>query len=171
MTAYLVHAMNTGALCLWFQDVLAGQLDGRVIRSLRIINPDQDEYPGLVQVIDIDGGSGEQYAYGITSLADKRDFLQMGDIVKFQVAVVRSSGNKRATNIAAVRKYIRAKVESVKGQFGFLHYEALEGKKLFFHMTEVHDGVELQPGDEVEFVVVQNQRNNKYSAVSLRKIT
>ena len=46
----------------------------------------------------------------------------------------------------------------------------MEGKKLFFHMTEVHDGVELRPGDEVEFVVVQNQRNNKYSAVSLRKI-
>ena len=39
-------------------------------------------------------------------------------------------------------------------------------------MTEVHDkGVEIQGGDEVEFVVVQNQRNNKYSAVSLRKIT
>jgi len=38
-------------------------------------------------------------------------------------------------------------------------------------MTEVHDGVEIQPGDEVEFVVVQNQRNSKYSACSLRKIT
>ena len=108
------------------------------------------------------------------------------------MAVVRGSGKKRATNIAAAREYIRAKVESVKGQvsaivfssnfvrvpvrvmlfqFGFLHYEAVEGKKLFFHMTEVHDGVELAPGDEVEFVVVQNQRNQKFSAVSLRKIT
>lgn len=46
-----------------------------------------------------------------------------------------------------------------------------DGKKLFFHMTEVHDSIELQPGDEVEFVVVQNQRNAKYSACSLRKIT
>ena len=52
-----------------------------------------------------------------------------------------------------------------------MHYEAIEGKKLFFHMTEVHDSVELAPGDEVEFVVVQNQRNQKFSAVSLRKIT
>jgi len=41
---------------------------------------------------------------------------------------------------------------------------------LFFHMTEVHDNAELSSGDEVEFVVVQNQRNSKYSAVSLRKI-
>lgn len=56
-------------------------------------------------------------------------------------------------------------------QFGFINYEAEEGKKLFFHMTEVHDGIEVQTGDEVEFVVVQNQRNGKYSACSLRKIT
>lgn len=56
-------------------------------------------------------------------------------------------------------------------QFGFISYEVEEGKKLFFHMTEVHDGVEVQAGDEVEFVVVQNQRNGKYSACSLRKIT
>ena len=38
-------------------------------------------------------------------------------------------------------------------------------------MTEVHDGVNIQPGNEVEFVVVQNQRNGKYSACSVRKIT
>ena len=56
-------------------------------------------------------------------------------------------------------------------QYGFINYEAEEGKKLFFHMTEVHDGVVVQVGDEVEFVVVQNQRNGKYSACSLRKIT
>ena len=56
------------------------------------------------------------YTYGITSLADKHDFLQQGDIVKFQIATVRSTGQKRATRIAAVRKYIRANVDSVKGQ-------------------------------------------------------
>lgn len=56
-------------------------------------------------------------------------------------------------------------------QYGFINYEAEEGKKLFFHMTEVHDSAVIQPGDEVEFVLVQNQRNGKYSACSLRKIT
>ena len=56
------------------------------------------------------------YTYGITSLADKHDFLQQGDIVKFQIATVRATGQKRATRIAAVRKYIRANVDSVKGQ-------------------------------------------------------
>lgn len=153
------------------EDLLPGFHDGKITRCMRIVNPDQDEYPGLVQVGTEDDSNAVMYEYGITGLADKRDFLQKGDIVKFQLAVVKGSGKKRATNVAAIRKYIRAKVDSIKGQFGFLTYEAEEGKKLFFHMSEVHDGAELQPGDEVEFVVVQNQRNSKYSACSLRKIT
>lgn len=152
------------------EEVLPGIVDGKVTRCMRIINPDQDEYPGLVQVGFEDEGEVENYPYGITSLGDKRDFLQKGDVVKFQIAIVKGTGQKRAANITAVRKYVRSRVDSVKGQFGFLTHEVEPGKKLFFHMTEVHDGVELQPGDDVEYVVVQNQRNGKYSACSLRKI-
>jgi len=63
-----------------------------------------------------DDGTKETFPYGITSLADKRDFLQKGDVVKFQVAVVRSTGQRRAARIAAVRKYQHAKVDSVKAQ-------------------------------------------------------
>ncbi|XP_041351705.1 cold shock domain-containing protein E1-like [Gigantopelta aegis] len=148
-----------------------GVLQGRVVRPMRIVNPDQEEYSGLVEIICDEDENAERYQYGITSLADKRDFLQKGDAVKFHVAVVKATGQLRAVNIAAIRKYVRARVDSIKGQFGFINYEALEGKKLFFHMTEVHDGVNIQPGNEVEFVVVQNQRNGKYSACSVRKIT
>ncbi|XP_033741037.1 cold shock domain-containing protein E1-like isoform X1 [Pecten maximus] len=149
-----------------------GVLKGKIVRPMRIVNPEQEEYCGLVQVDPADEGAKPVcYPYGITSLADKRDFLQTADAVKFQLAVGKN-GATRAVNIAAVRKYIRARVDSVKGQFGFINYEAAEeGKKLFFHMTEVHDGVDIQAGDEVEFVVVQNQRNKKYSACSVRKIT
>ncbi|XP_014783652.1 cold shock domain-containing protein E1 [Octopus bimaculoides] len=147
-----------------------GTLQGKIIRPLRIVNPEQDEYSGLVQV-GLDEDEEEVYQYGITSLADKRDFLQKGDVVKFQIASVKATGKKRAVCVAAMRSYVRAKVDSVKGLFGFLNYEVEDGKKLFFHMTEVHDSIELQPGDEVEFVVVQNQRNAKFSACSLRKIT
>ena len=63
-----------------------------------------------------DDPQNETYPYGITSLADKRDFLQRGDIVKFQVAVVKSTGQLRATKIAAIRKFQRARVDLVKGQ-------------------------------------------------------
>lgn len=150
-----------------------GLIQGKIVRPMRIVDPDQEDYCGLVQVgIELEEGeTPETYPYGITSLADKRDFLQKGDIINFQIAKVKGTGVLRATALAAQRKYIRAKVDSVKGQFGFLNYEAEEGKKLFFHMTEVHDSAQISPGDEVEFVVVQNQRNGKFSACSLRKIT
>ena len=39
-------------------------------------------------------------------------------------------------------------------QFGFINYEVGDSKKLFFHVKEVQDGVELQAGDEVEFSVI-----------------
>lgn len=69
-----------------------------------------------VWIIFCAGDAKTTYTYGITSLADKRDFLQQGDVVKFQLATVKSNGKVRAVNIAATRKYIRAKVDSVKGQ-------------------------------------------------------
>lgn len=95
-----------------------GVLKGVIIRPMRIVNPEQEEYCGLVQVdAEEDGSETLCYPYGITSLADKRDFLQTGDAVKFQLAVGKT-GSTRAVNIAAVRKYIRAKVDSVKGQVG-----------------------------------------------------
>lgn len=58
----------------------------------------------------------EVYPYGITSLADKRDFLQKGDSVKFNLALNKSNNQTRAVNISAIRKFIRSKVDSVKGQ-------------------------------------------------------
>lgn len=56
----------------------------------------------------------------------------------------------------AVRQKNRSTVDSIKGQFGFLDYEVEEGKKLFFHMSEVQGGT-LNPGDLVEFSIVTNQ--------------
>lgn len=64
----------------------------------------------------------------------------------------------------------QATVDTIKGNFGFLSYEAEEGKKLFFHMSEVKgDGI-IQAGDKVEFVVVHHQKTGKYSACSVVKI-
>lgn len=87
-------------------------LDGVIVRSMRIVNPEQEEYPGLVQATS--DGDDTIYEYGITSLADKRDFLQKGDSVKFQVAVVTATGQRRATHLAAKRKFQKSKVESLK---------------------------------------------------------
>jgi cold shock CspA family protein len=59
--------------------------------------------------------------------------------------------------VTAVRQKKRAVVDSIKGQFGFLDYEVEEGKKLFFHMSEVQgNSYNLYPGDTVEFSIVTN---------------
>ncbi|KAL3221492.1 hypothetical protein MRX96_029387 [Rhipicephalus microplus] len=103
------------------------------------------------------------------SLADKHELLQKNDVVQFQVAVT-GSGVERAVNVVAVRARVQATVEAIKGQFGFLSYEAEEGRKLFFHTSEVKSGNHLQVGDRVEFVVVYNQRTKKYAACSVVKV-
>ncbi|XP_077993064.1 cold shock domain-containing protein E1-like isoform X2 [Glandiceps talaboti] len=148
------------------------QHQGKIIRPLRNIDPTQSEYEGLVQQMEGDTNEGAIYPYGITGLADKKDFLQKGDVVRFQIGISKRNGIERACNISAIRKYVRAYVDSIKGQFGFIDFEVEEeNKKLFFHMSEVHEGSELQPGDEVQFVIVQNQRSGKYSACNVRRIS
>merc|ERR1712012_243953 len=76
-----------------------------------------------------------------------------------------------AVNIHATREKLRAMVEAMKGQYGFLGHEVDEGKKLFFHTSEVENNESLQEGDEVEFVVVTNKRTGKHSACCVRKLS
>ncbi|XP_014206710.1 cold shock domain-containing protein E1 [Copidosoma floridanum] len=141
-------------------------LDGTVIRPLRSANPDQPEYAGLIKVNPTsEDEETPEYEFGIMGLSNKRELLQTGDPVQFQVD---SDGN--ACNIVAVRKKRRATVDAVKGPFGFLAYEVDEGKKLFFHMSEVCDNAKLQPGDQVEFVLVTNQRSGKSSACNVVRL-
>lgn len=61
-------------------------------------------------------------------------------------------------------------MDAYKGPFGFLTYEVEEGKKLFFHISEVKDNAVLQVGDQVEFELVTNQRNGKSSACNVTKV-
>ncbi|KAH1003441.1 cold shock domain-containing protein E1 [Dendroctonus ponderosae] len=141
-------------------------LDGVVIRPLRSVKPDQPEYSGLIKIrTESPEENSEEYEFGIVGLANKRELLQAGDQVQFQV-----DSTNRAANIVAVRKKLRATVDAIKGQFGFLAYEIEEGKKLFFHMTEVKDTVALNVGDTVEFVLVTNHRSGKSSACHVVKV-
>ncbi|KAK3090111.1 hypothetical protein FSP39_009267 [Pinctada imbricata] len=146
-----------------------GVLYGTVKRSLKIVNPEQDEYFGLIQVISDDGEDSETIPFGITSLVDRKEIVQRGDSVEFLVAETHT-GCHHAVHVTAVRKYVQSKVDTVKEQFGYIDYEMDEGKKLYFKMSEVLDEVVLQPGDDVKFVIIQNQRSGRYSACSVRKV-
>ena len=159
-------------------------LNGKVVRPLRSVNPDQSDYCGLIAAKSDDGTVLGQYEFGIASLLNKKELLQEGDPVSFQVSLTENF----ALNVKSNKQKLRSHVEAVKGnlkfissnfnkqcvllsgQFGFLSYEQEEGKKLFFHMSEVEGGEILQVGDEVEFVVVTNQRTRKHSACCVRKL-
>uniref|UniRef100_A0A7N8XXK5 Cold shock domain containing E1 n=1 Tax=Mastacembelus armatus TaxID=205130 RepID=A0A7N8XXK5_9TELE len=142
------------------EDVGATVMTGKVIRPLRSVDPSQTEYQGLIELTEEGGTKGQSYPFGIMGMANKADCLQKGELVKFQLCTVAQTGQKMAYNVVPQR---RAVVECVKDQFGFITYEVGESKKLFFHVKEVQDGLELQAGDEVEFSVVLNQRTGKCS--------
>ncbi|XP_044067124.1 cold shock domain-containing protein E1 isoform X14 [Siniperca chuatsi] len=150
------------------EDVGTTVMMGKVIRPLRSVDPSQTEYQGLIEVTEEGGTKGQNYPFGIMGMANKADCLQKGELVKFQVCTVTQTGQKMACNVVPQR---RAMVECVKDQFGFITYEVGESKKLFFHVKEVQDGLELQTGDEVEFSVVLNQRTGKCSACNVRRVS
>ncbi|XP_047453833.1 cold shock domain-containing protein E1 isoform X12 [Mugil cephalus] len=150
------------------EDVGTSVMMGKVIRPLRSVDPSQTDYQGLIEVTEEGGPKGQHYPFGIMGMANKADCLQKGELVKFQVCTVSQTGQKMACNVVPQR---RAMVECVKDQFGFITYEVGESKKLFFHVKEVQDGLELQTGDEVEFSVVLNQRTGKCSACNVRRVS
>uniref|UniRef100_A0A673BBB5 Cold shock domain-containing protein E1 n=1 Tax=Sphaeramia orbicularis TaxID=375764 RepID=A0A673BBB5_9TELE len=151
------------------EDVGATVMVGKVVRPLRSVDPSQTEYQGLIEITDEGwGNKGQSYPFGIMGMANKSDCLQKGEVVKFQVCTISQTGQKMACNVVPQR---RAMVECVKDQFGFITYEVGESKKLFFHVKEVQDGLELQTGDEVEFSVVLNQRTGKCSACNVRRVS
>ncbi|XP_077371182.1 cold shock domain-containing protein E1 isoform X2 [Festucalex cinctus] len=149
-------------------DVGTTVMVGKVIRPIRSVDPSQTEYQGLIEVVEEGGGKGQNYPFGIMGMANKSDCLQKGEQVKFLVCTISQTGQKMACNVVPQR---RAMVECVKDQFGFITYEVGESKKLFFHVKEVQDGLELQTGDEVEFSVVFNQRTGKCSACNVRRVS
>lgn len=142
--------------------------EGIVVRPLRNVNPDQAQYAGLVKFGSDLAADESVYEFGITSLVNKKDFLQRGDLVQFQIERTRDD-KERATEIRVVRKKLRSTVDAIKGQFGFLNHEVEDGKKLFFHLSEVKENATLQPGDAVEFVLITNQRTGKSSACNIVK--
>lgn len=94
------------------QELLPDVLDGKVVRTC---TSEKQDHFGLVQT-GSDETSGTSYLYGIANLMDRQEVLQKGDNVRFQLASVPSTGKRIATNIASSRRFLRARVDSIKGQ-------------------------------------------------------
>jgi hypothetical protein len=91
--------------------ILDGIYNGVVVRPLRCINPDQEEYSGLIQMKDENGENISQHKFGITSLINKRDLLQKDDTIVFKV-----DETSRAVEVVPVviKKYIISNSRSTK---------------------------------------------------------
>jgi len=87
-------------------------LDGKVVR---LCTSEQRDHFGQIQT-GSDETDGTCYVYGIANLIDKHEVLQKGDSIRFQLATVRSTGKRIATNIASSRRFLRTRVDSMKGQ-------------------------------------------------------
>ena len=86
-------------------------LNGKVVRPLRSVNPDQSDYCGLIVAKSEDGTILGQYEFGIASLLNKKELLQEGDPVSFQV----STSENFALNVKSNKQKLRSHVEAVKG--------------------------------------------------------
>ena len=60
-------------------------LNGKVVRS---VNPDQSDYCGLIVAKSEEGVIIGHYEFGIGSLLNKKELLQEGDPVSFQVSTL-----------------------------------------------------------------------------------
>ncbi|CAG2111875.1 unnamed protein product [Medioppia subpectinata] len=149
-------------------------LSGVIIRNVRTLNPDQNEYTGLIRVAaDSTTNSGDseektEHEFSMISLYDINEFIQKGDAVKFQVGFNSAADKYRAVRIQPIRTKHQGTVDCVKGNFGFLSYES--ETNIFFHMSEVKNNSNLAPGDSVEFVILHSQRTGKSSACNIVKI-
>merc|ERR1712029_1328016 len=75
-------------------------IPGKVVRPLRSVNPDQNDYCGLIQVKNEDGSVLIDYRFGIASLINKKELLQVNDPVQFNA----DTNEEFAVNIHANRK-------------------------------------------------------------------
>lgn len=83
-------------------------LTGVVARSVRCLNPEQEEYPGIIRLNNTLNGSGDEheikeYEFSMVSLADIHDYIQKGDIVEFQLGYNKTNDKERALNIKPIR--------------------------------------------------------------------
>jgi len=135
---------------------------GIVARPLRYMSNEKNintnirqEYSGLVEIWNDKKICVSTHQFGITSLVNKREYLQRGDLVTFKLDVT-----ERAADIKAVRERKRAIVSCFNGRFGFLFYETEDGKDLYFHVSSVKGNIAaLHSGDTVEFSFITNQVN------------
>ena len=113
--------------------------------------------------------------------------LRSGDEVSFRIAVWNSGESTRAVNVrntnpgprkkpeqyVTLEETVTARVDSVKGQFGFIAHKAggSSSDTLYYHGSSVAGNAALGAGDLVEFSVSYHAAKDKYTAVNVKLVS
>ena len=144
-------------------------LSGTCVEALKVFKgqgKDSGVAFGTIEYVDPGTGESREIPFSHGDLADNRLNPRLGEGVRFHLAKPRhGDGKQRATEVTLLP--VAARVQALKDGFGFLHLASEEEdceKNIFFHFSEVQDGVQLHVGDEVECVLVVNPRNEELNA-------
>jgi len=147
-----------------FIDVLEGRLKGVVDREPRRRN---DTFSGRLSYLPQHENAKPEFVDFDLEDIDKRCFLRLGDKLEFNLAIDKRTKTKKATNIILQREI--GKIDSISNRTGLIRCDdQTREDKLFFHLQDVQEGVQLHAGDVVEFLVVFNSRQKSFSAQDIR---
>lgn len=100
-----------------YEGELSDIYTGIVLRTIQMFNTEQAEYCGLVartdqlQTLEIDLAEAasieERYDFSMTSFKFLKDYIAVGDMVKFQVGTSPGTRKRRAYNIEVLRERIK----------------------------------------------------------------
>ncbi|EDV29652.1 uncharacterized protein TRIADDRAFT_52268 [Trichoplax adhaerens] len=171
-----VIQLPTGTLA---KEVISPEvLNGTVERALLVPEKQGIVFEGIIKLGDqseksVDSGqtTTNNYSFLSSSMITSKVVLQDNEKVKFQLATNPQTGKVRAVNVEPVRQVMVGRIESMKGDYGFIEYHEGEFKNFFFHMNDVSRAdATFKVGDTVQFVI-QQQRNGKTHAIQIRTIS
>lgn len=162
------------------EDDLSEVFLGTVVRTLQMFDTDQPEYTGEIVKLNqnetqLSNGYShldqETFEFSMISLKFYKDYISIGDTVRFQVATNPVSKKKRAYNVEVIRDRIKGTVLTLQRMYGFLKPDqgSCSGN-VYFNAAEIRSGTTIKNGDRVDFYLIKNEKTDKYYAIDICKL-
>nr|XP_027198717.1 cold shock domain-containing protein E1-like [Dermatophagoides pteronyssinus] len=161
-----------------YEDLSREIFIGTIVRTLQMFDNDQEEYIGLIDKIGIEGDNGimngwdkAEYEFSMISLKFLKDFINVGDSVRFQVATNPVTKKQRAYNVEVIRDRLKGTVLTLQRLYGFLKPDnpGIVGN-IYFNAAEIRTNVKIKFGDKVDFLLVKNKKTDKFYAIDINRL-
>ncbi|UXI15979.1 hypothetical protein NH340_JMT01922 [Sarcoptes scabiei] len=156
---------------------LSETFTGIVTQTVKIFDPEQSEYEGLIAKVPNSNydlsDEHDVFPFGITSLKFPKDFISIGDPVRFQTATNCVSKKKRAFNVEPIRERQKGFIVSLQPLYGFIRpckeLQRVIKRNIYFNTSELHVDDKVEINDRVDFYLIYNPRTLKNYAIDIRK--